>query len=97
MNMIKNNHWLIHENELAISLIRYYVSIRLIDEDEKNVFLLKVSTGMAEKEISLKFDSMEDAIVFTEDVIDKCSSLDEIKTVYYDTLYDKKKVYRKVR
>ena len=97
MNMIKNDHWFIHENELAISLMRFYVSIKLIDDDGKNVFLLRVSKGNAEKEISLKFDSLEDAIVFAEDVVDRCFTFDIIKEIYYDTLYDKKKVYRKVR
>ena len=95
MNMIKLDHWYLHGNELAISLMRYYVSIKLINDDGNNIFILRVTTGMAEKEVPLMFDSLEDAIVFTEDVINKCATIDEIKQVYYDTLYDKEKVYKK--
>ncbi len=97
MNMIKKDHWYINDNELAITLMRYYVSIMLVNDEGDISFKLTVAGGAGSKEMNLSFSNLEDAIVFTEDVISQCKSFDEIKKVYYDTLYDNKKAYRKVR
>ena len=95
MNVIKNNTWFINENELAITIGSFYVSINLVKEDEKNIFLLKVSYATTGKEMALKFNTLEKAVVFAEDVVSRYNTFDEIKTIYLDTLYQRNKVYRK--
>ena len=79
MNAIKKNHWLIHENQLAISLMRFDAEISMINDSNYIYFLLRVATiGKNPKEISFMFDSLEESIAFTEEVVDECENFDEI-------------------
>ena len=89
MSNFELNHWFINGNELSISLMRYYVSI------DTEIMLLKVIDSNR-KQIYLDFDSIEEAVTFTEAVIDKCLTYEEIKKAY-NTYYsnDESKTFSK--
>ena len=79
MNTIKKDHWFIHNNQLTISLMRFYVEISMINDSNYIYFLLRVvNTEQKPKEISFMFDSLEESIAFTEEVVDECKTFDEI-------------------
>ena len=82
MVQINLDHWFIKNNELSISLIRYYVSIELVFSENDINALLMVTKGEGENRHYLSFLSLEDAIIFTEDVINKCNNIDEIINIY---------------
>lgn len=95
MSMIKLNHWHIKENELGISLMNFYVGINIVKE---NCFLLKVVGGSTEiKEISFWFPTLEDAIVFTEGVVSKCFTFDDVEKGYDTFINENNKVLKKER
>ena len=91
MSRIELDHWFINGNELSISLMRYYVSIEMVKDDENITFLLNISTGSGGEKIVLPFKEIEDAIVFTENIVRFSDNFDEIRRIYYDTLYDQKR------
>ena len=94
MSRIGLNPWYINGNELSISLMNYYVSIEMVNDDGDISFLLNISTGAGGKNIVLPFKEIEDAIVFTENIVRFSDNFDEIKRIYYDTLYDQKRYFK---
>lgn len=81
MRRFKLNHWFINDNQLSISLMRYYVDIDMtVDDDDTSVILRVVDSNR--KELFFDFDSMETAVAFTEAVIDKCSTYNDIEEAY---------------
>lgn len=74
------NHWFIKNNELSISLMQFYVSI-LIYKKDNICFILKVNNGNME-DIYLYFDTLEDAVSFTENSIVNSNSFDDILNTY---------------
>ena len=79
MNTIKNEHWFIHNNELAISLMHFYAEISMVNGNNVIYFVLKVvNTNKDAKELSFMFLTLEEAIVFTEEVVSNCWTFDDI-------------------
>ena len=82
MSNFKLNHWFINGNELSISLMRYYVDINMNLDDYSGIcFILRVIDSNR-RQLLFNFDSIEKAVVFTETVIDKCLTFEEIKEAY---------------
>ena len=77
MERINLNHWYVGGNDLYISLMRFYVRISI----ENNGCQLEV-VDQNRRNIILKFDTLEDAISFTENVVNKCSEIAEIRDDY---------------
>ena len=85
------DNWFIRDNEMGISLINYYVSIRIVAEE--NIPLFKLSVFYDSKErLSFLFKSLEEAVTFTKDVINKNYSmtLDDIINTYCNKYCDTK-------
>lgn len=77
------DHWFINEDSLSISLLRFYVNI------SKPELSYKLDIYQDSKVVSsLFFDTLEDAISFTEEVIVNCKDIDEINNSYQ--IQDKK-------
>ena len=89
MNRIEFNHWFVNGNELSINFLQWHVTISLVNDEGKVSFVLKVSNE--EKEISLSFNEIEDAVVFTENIVRYSSNFEEMINIYYNTLYDQKR------
>ena len=92
MERIKLNHWFIKENELSISLMRYYVMVYPISCNNQVSYVLNVMDDENNK--TLYFDTLEESVKFTEEVINNCNNIMEIINNYNDYL-EKQKVYRK--
>ena len=92
MERIKLNHWFIKENELSISLMRYYVMVYPISCNNQVSYVLNVMDDENNK--TLYFDTLEESVKFTEEVINSCNNIMEIINNYNDYL-EKQKVYRK--
>ena len=78
MNLIKLDHWFINDNELCISLMNYTVGIYITINDNELCYVLKI-VDIKGDELVLNFDTIEDAISFTEDVIYYSSDIDSIE------------------
>ncbi len=98
MNRINLDHWFVNDNELGISLMKFYVNIKMINEDNDIYYIARVINSETEiKEISFKFLSLEDAITFTENIVSKCFTFDEVRDKYIVFCDNKEKTYKKER
>ncbi len=86
---IKLNHWFIDNNKLSISLMRFYVIISIYKNDNL-CFILRVNNGNME-DMYLYFNTLEEAIAFTEEKIDNSRSFDEILIAYKEHYSGKSK------
>lgn len=89
MNKIKLNHWYIKENELSISLMRFYVSINILKNDQDIYYQLYVKDS-DENDLTFNFYTLEDATTFTEEVISKSCNITEVRDRYINMFVDKK-------
>lgn len=83
MERIELDHWFVDDNKLLISFMRYYVDIRIYQNDTNVFYQLRVLNQNKESLI-FNFDSLEDAIVFTEQTIRKSRTLKEIIKSYQE-------------
>jgi len=98
MNRINLNHWFVNDNELSISLISFYVNIKMISENDEIYYIARVINSESEiKEVGFKFLSLEEAITFTENIVSKCFTFDELRDKYIVFRDSKEKTYKKER
>ena len=81
MIRLELNHWFINNNSISISLMRYFVEIS-IDYNDVNLFYRLIIRDSNKNELVFNYYSLEDAIWFTENVINKCESFKEIINEY---------------
>jgi len=81
MEVIELNHWFVTDNELLISLMRYFVKINICQNNKFIFYRLEV---FEEGKVALvfNFDSLSDAIHFTEKIIQNCTEISEIVHQY---------------
>ena len=81
MEKIELNHWFATDNELSISLMRYFVKINICQNNKFIFYRLEV---FDEGKVTLVFNfySLSDAIHFTEKIIQKCTEIPEIVQQY---------------
>ena len=89
MNNIKLNHWFVDKDELSISLMNFFVKINIVFYEDYIYYELNVIKDSIQC-LTINFYSIEAAITFTEDVIDKCSSVEEI-VINYERLFNENK------
>ena len=97
MGMIKLDHWYIKNNQLCISLMKYYTNINMVLSNSKVFFVLNI-VNLEMKELYLCFNTLEEAITFVEDVINKdyeitFSDMEEV----YRQQYSDEKVLKKTK
>lgn len=88
MKRVELDHWFVIDNMLAISVMRYHVEIRVY-QDDIIIYKLRV-VNSKKKSLIFDFYSLEDAITFTERVISKSKTLEDIKEVYNDSFENSK-------
>lgn len=81
MALLKLNHWFVNSDKLSISLMRYYVNIKICKNDEFIFYRLEVYFD-SKKELVFNFYSLEDAVTFVENTISKCNTIKEILESY---------------
>jgi hypothetical protein len=81
MGRIELNHWFVKDNELSISLMRYFVKISICQNNNFIFYRLEI---FKEGKVVLVFNfySLSDAIYFTERIIQKCTEISEIIEQY---------------
>lgn len=90
MAKIKLNQWFIKDNSLSISLMRYYVIICPIVSGSNLSYVLNVMDDENNK--TLYFNTLEDAIRFTEDIISNSFNFETIINQYNEFLMKPKKL-----
>ena len=97
MERLELNHWFVGDNELSISFLRYHVSIRILKNDKTIFYQLEVMNSNREV-LLFNFYSLEDAIIFTEQTIQKSKTLKEIVRLYQEQFKEEKfKSFQKVK
>ena len=89
MSRIELNHWYMKENELSISLMRFYTKIKILKNDQTIYYQLYVK-GNEDKELTFNFYTIEDAILFTEQTIAKSHDTNEILQKYISMFKNEK-------
>ena len=81
MRKIELNHWFVADNELSISLLKYFVKI-IICQNNKFIFYRLEVFEESKADLVFNFYSLSDAIQFTEEIIGKCTKTTEIVEQY---------------
>lgn len=81
MRIIELNHWFVDGNELSISLMNLYASIELKSLGNNKYFSLKIEDSEG-KEFIILYNTLEEAIYFTENVVVNCKSIDDVTNSY---------------
>lgn len=81
MKGITLDHWYVEENELRISLMRFYVQIKVL-KNEKTVYYQLFVKDSDDRELTINFYALEDAISFTEQVVNKSEDSNEVLEKY---------------
>ena len=81
MRRLELNHWNIKDNELSISLMRFYTSIKICKNDQFIFYNLFVKDN-EDKTLSFNFYTLEDAILFTEKIIYLSHDTNEVLEKY---------------
>ena len=84
------DHWFVGRDELEISLMNFYVNIKIRSILDDLVFDVKIINGNMEY-ILLTFNGLGEAVSFTENVVRHCYDFDEILEVYNEYL-DKRRL-----
>lgn len=91
MEKINKNHWYIVDNSLLISLLRFHVKISIINNNDNLIFSLEIVNSNMET-LLLYFNTLEEAISFTENIISNKNNFIEIATSYQESREEKKYV-----
>ena len=81
MEKIELNHWYVKENELSISLMKFYVNIKISKNDEFIYYQLSIIEN-SNTELVFNFYTIEDAISFTEQVVANSFDINEVREKY---------------
>ena len=81
MKKIELNHWFVEDNELKISLMRYFIKISICQNNESIFYRLEV-IKKSKTSLIFNFYSLSDAIRFTEETVKKCTKTSEIVEEY---------------
>ena len=81
MEKISLDHWFVGENTFNISLMRFCVSLQ-VRKNNKFIYIKMRVMDYDRHELEFNFYTLEDAIKFTEDVINKCYTTSEIVEQY---------------
>ena len=96
MASIKSDHWYIDGNNLNISLMNFYAEVIMVPKDNKVSFLVKtVDSNMADT--YFPFDTLENAISFTEEVIARQRTNEEVLDYYLNNIEDNSKKLLKTK
>ena len=83
MKKIELNYWFIKDNTIQISLMRFYIEITILKNNDSIYYKLEVIDN-SKTELIFNFYTLEDAITFTEEIINSCYTIEEISTIYIE-------------
>ena len=81
MKKIDLNHWYLNNNNLSISLMKYCVNI-ITRKNSYGIYYQLIVLGEDKNELIFNFYTLEDSISFTENIVNKSNSFDEIVNEY---------------
>ncbi len=83
MEKIDLNHWFIGDNSLSISLLNYWIDINIKNRNNDLYVQLEIIDSNMQRYM-FDFATLEEAVSFTENVINKYKSIQKIAIVYED-------------
>ena len=86
MSRLKLNHWFVKDNGLDIALMRFYIEIKVTTDLN---CVLRVTDGERQEEV-FEFNTLEEAVNFTEEKIINCKNIEEIPKLYKEQLLNNK-------
>ena len=81
MEKFKLDHWFVADNELSIFLMHYFVKITICKNSAFIFYRLEIFED-GKCKLLFNFNSLEDAVRFTGEVINEANSIDEIANSY---------------
>ena len=81
MKKIDLNQWYLNNNNLSISLMKYCVNI-ITRKNSYGIYYQLIVLGEDKNELIFNFYTLEDSISFTENIVNKSNSFDEIVNEY---------------
>lgn len=88
--ILPNRPWIIKGNSRSISLLRFYVNIEPLVNDDNEIYYKLDVYKSGKLELTLEFDNEEDAVRFTHEVIVSSKTIEEIENAYNEQ-YNKEK------
>ena len=89
MGRMELNHWFVDEDGLAIALMRYYVDIKILKNNEFIFYRLGVHTN-GKEELVFNFYALDDAVYFTENIIKAAEDTNQIVEIYQQMFEEKR-------
>lgn len=83
MAKIELNHWFVNDDQLSIAFLRYYAIIDICEKDSLIYYQLRLIKNCKDS-LVFNFYSLEDAMGFTEEIIKKGITTDEIIKYYQE-------------
>lgn len=84
MGRMKVNHWFTTKDGLSISLMSFYVKIDFEVSEDIIRYRLGIYDDSVEK-LVYYFDGLDEAVDFTENVVNRCYETSEIEDIYNST------------
>ena len=81
---IELDHWFVLDNELTIALLRFYVEIKRISDNQFRLRAVDINGN----KLFLEFKNLETAMYFTEYYINDCNTIEEIQDIYNNVYND---------
>lgn len=81
MQRFELNGWFVDGNELSISLMRFYVSINLLNQNGYISYRVRVKQD--QDELIFNFRTLEEAYTFVYSKVNKSRNLDEVANSYF--------------
>ena len=81
MSRMRLDHWFVDDKGISISLMRFFVNIIICTSKDKIFFKVEIVDDGIEK-LYFNFTSLEDAVLFIEEIVSKCLSCEEVEDRY---------------
>ncbi len=85
MKNIEFNNWSINNNKASISLLHLHAEFNVLTND-KSIYFQLIVTDSNVKTTTFNFYTLEDVISFTEDIVSKCMTNEEVTILYKQML-----------
>ena len=90
MKIINLNNWALINNSASVSLPHLHAKFDILTKDDELLFHLTINDSDM-KTIELDFNTLEDVTEFTEDVVRKCWTNEEVYNKYCEMFENNRK------
>ena len=94
MRRVELDHWFIDRNELNISLMNFHVGISPLIIEDHVYYKVRIVDSNRKDSIYI-FENLEKSVEFTEEIVNKVFSLEEVGELYKDSFSKNKKLIKR--